>query len=89
LNIIYFVQKFKILVPVQGKEEQTNNKYDGTAKKGIISIPSILNTLFFLEMGNLNGLVIQLGLQLLILGHLPYGLHEILIDDILPLSSVK
>ena len=37
------------------------------------------------ERNFLDGLVVQLRLQLLVLGHLPHGLHEILVKDIVAL----
>jgi hypothetical protein len=36
---------------------------------------------------DLDGLVVQLGLQLLVLRHLPHRLHEVLINHVLPLRS--
>jgi hypothetical protein len=38
-------------------------------------------------VGELDGLVVQLGLQLLILRHLPHRLHEVLVNHVLPLRS--
>ncbi len=37
--------------------------------------------------GELDGLVVQLGLQLLVLRHLPHRLHEVLVNHVLPLRS--
>jgi hypothetical protein len=39
--------------------------------------------------GELDGLVVELGLQLLVLRHLPHRLHEVLVNHVLPLRSAN
>lgn len=41
------------------------------------------------ELGKLNRLVVQLALELLVVGHLAHGLHEVLLDDILTFRSAS
>jgi len=36
---------------------------------------------------SLDGLVVQLALQLLVVRHLAHRLHEVLLDDVLPLGT--
>lgn len=41
------------------------------------------------SLGNLDGLVVQLAFQLLVVRDLTHSLHEVLLDHVLPLSAVR